>query len=325
MPRFPLVLAVLAALVLPASAQMSGPAGGASMPPPNPNGPGSNQIPSNLPQTRGTATGINRPPKANPEADKARAQQAVQAFAIACQMTDSRVLASGKQSVNGQDVPTQVYEVACSDGLGYILQMHDSQPGMASSCFAAEGAHQDAVAKHEEYPFYCQLPANADIRRMAQNQLAKSGTGCTAARSIWFGVSRTDHLEYTEVACSDGKGYLLATAMPGYQTPTRVMSCIEAAQRGLQCKLTSTPAVARRPTQEDLVAALSQHGVACTVQNFHFFGQETKQKRYVAEFSCPEHPEGVVAFIPLNGNATPFETRSCAQAAKVGVQCTLSK
>jgi len=45
----------------------------------------------------------------------------------------------------------------------------------------------------------------------------------------------------------------------------------------------------------------------------------------VAEFQCSEHPEGLIAYIPLEGNSAPFETIDCAAAAKRGLKCTLTQ
>jgi len=53
-------------------------------------------------------------------------------------------------------------------------------------------------------------------------------------------------------------------------------------------------------------------------------GKETLSQRHVVEFACAQHPEGLVAYIPLEGNTAPFETLDCAAAAKRGLVCKLT-
>jgi len=48
-------------------------------------------------------------------------------------------------------------------------------------------------------------------------------------------------------------------------------------------------------------------------------------KRHVVEFKCPEHPDGLVAFIPLGTNANKFQTMDCKAAKKAGIKCTLNE
>jgi hypothetical protein len=48
-------------------------------------------------------------------------------------------------------------------------------------------------------------------------------------------------------------------------------------------------------------------------------------KRYVVEYRCAEHSAGMVAFLPLAGNSTPYESLNCADALSIrGVACTFA-
>jgi hypothetical protein len=47
-------------------------------------------------------------------------------------------------------------------------------------------------------------------------------------------------------------------------------------------------------------------------------------KRYVVEFQCPQSPNGLVAFVPLEGNTHQFETLDCAAAGELGIACQLA-
>jgi hypothetical protein len=52
-------------------------------------------------------------------------------------------------------------------------------------------------------------------------------------------------------------------------------------------------------------------------------GQEDHLKRYVVEYRCADAPGGV-AFIPLQGNSTPYESLDCAAAALQALPCILT-
>jgi hypothetical protein len=72
---------------------------------------------------------------------------------------------------------------------------------------------------------------------------------------------------------------------------------------------------------EALIAAVEKHGVKCTASQTRLIGRESVRKRYVVEFACPEMPNGLVAFIPLEGNTNPFETVDCGQAVERHLLC----
>ena len=331
MNRFKLVTvaalaAAFGALVVSAQAQSSSP-GGSTM------GHGYSSDAASTAETGATGLmdklGLTYHPSNNRSVleDKAEAQILVDALKIPCELTDAALVGSGKLKVEGANAaPVRIIEVSCSSGMGYILESRVTTPptGSGMSCFAAEGTRADAVAKGQDYQFYCRLKGNVDIDAMAQRILAKAGTACAVKKLIWFGASQANHLDYTEVVCDDGKGYLLSTALPGWDVPTSAMSCADAAQLGIKCKLTDAGPVVAKPTKEDFIAALAHNNVACDVKDLHLVGRETVQKRYVVEFQCPQQPKGLVAFIPLAGNTNKFETRDCASAAQIGVKCKLT-
>jgi hypothetical protein len=47
-------------------------------------------------------------------------------------------------------------------------------------------------------------------------------------------------------------------------------------------------------------------------------------QRYVVEVQCPQQPQGLVAFIPLQDAPKPFETIDCSAAAARSIQCKLT-
>ncbi len=252
---------------------------------------------------------------------------------LSCDIRDAARVASGPASVKGKTVETRTYEVACGDGTGYLLVSQGSEAPLGYSCFAAEGQREVAAEKGQLFEDICILGANQDIKAMASSVLSHAGTPCTVDKLKWLGQGAASHREYTEVACHDGKGYVIATTIPGWAGPARAIGCGEAPSYGVTCQMTSAPPAAATaatpgadptPTLEDFKAALVQHGVTCTPANIRVIGKENVRKRHVVEFLCPEQPNGLVAYIPLGSNTNKFETQDCATAAKSGVVCKLT-
>jgi hypothetical protein len=247
----------------------------------------------------------------------------VKSVALPCTVTDANEVAAGPETVNGQKLNTKTFEATCDTGLGYLLVSQDPEKPYGFSCFAADAQRALAVSKGEPPPISCTLPVDLDTKVMATSVLAHLGVTCQANGIRWMGASSKANLEFTEIACADGKGYVLLTAMPGSTSSLADLSCEDALKRGITCKLTNAgPPPITLQTFKD---ALAQHGVTCDSTDVRVIGQETVQKRHVVEFQCPQYPKGLVAFIPLEGNTAPFQTMDCAKAAKdMHIVCKLT-
>jgi hypothetical protein len=253
------------------------------------------------------------------------------ALSLSCYVDNIRIVSVGNEKTASGIIPAKVYEVSCANSMGYFMVSQKPLAPTAFSCFSAEGQRAAAAAKGQAFADICQLPENKNLNVTATKILSKAGTDCKVTKLRWFGQSPVTKLEYTEVACSNGKGYFLATALPGAPMRMGVSSCAEAAQRGMNCAFTKvTPPSPNsadadaKPTLAILKDALAQHGPACTVTNMRVIGRENVQKRHVVEFQCPEQPKGLVAFIPLGNNPNKFQTLDCPKAAKIGIVCKLA-
>jgi hypothetical protein len=191
---------------------------------------------------------------------------------------------------------------------------------------SAEEARAIDVAKGKEPLFFCKLPANADVHALVSSMIAENtGAQCTVDKLQLFGRSASSHTEYSEVACTDGGGFLLGMAQPGYEAKTVVMSCREGARQNIKCKLTDPGPVDAPVTTETLKEALARNGVNCPIAQIRVVGQEQHLKRYVVEYLCADQATGKVAFVPLPGNINPFESEDCAAAlADREVACSLA-
>ena len=258
------------------------------------------------------------PAKPSKEEMVKQASDIVSSIGLPCAVSDADLLGEGKANINGQMLDTRNFEVACNNGLGYLLSSSPPQKPWGYSCIAADHTRAKDPAKGSPT---CSLPANSDVRVSAGNALGRLGTACQVTGVNWIGVNASS--EFTEIACTGGRGYVLTSAMPGGSTsPPSAMTCADAIKSGITCKLSSS---GPPPLTLDLFKnSLAQYHVPCNATNLHSLGKETGLKRHLIEYQCPqEHPEGLVALIPLQDSSAPFETLTCAQAAtRYRVVCT---
>ena len=269
---------------------------------------------------------------ASHETAAARARARTQAARIAksvgldCEVVDARLLVEGSVTVDGHDVPTSVHEVACAAGLGYLLEAQGSDKTLVISCVAAESARAADAAKGKEPGYFCALPKNRDVWAGVAALLESAGNRCTVRDLRWVGRSATTGTEYAEIACQDGKGYVLGTAVPGTPAKTTVLGCADAARRGIKCRLSDAPPPADAPAGLQVYKdALARNGVRCEIAQLRLVGQEDHLKRYVVEYLCAGQSSAMVAFVPLAGNSNPYEAIDCSAAAlDRGVACVLA-
>jgi hypothetical protein len=254
---------------------------------------------------------------------KQESERIIAAISLSCKPTDAERIGHGKSAVDGKRVEVTIFEVACSNGMGYLLASLGTEKPMVMSCFAADATHAQSVAKGEKSDLYCQLAANKDIKVMAAAMMTSAGTTCNVNNLRWFGLNASTQTEYTEVTCGDGNGYLLKAQQTEPSAQLSVMSCQEAAKQGLKCHLTDGGPVAVPVTMQTFRDALKENGMTCEPTEIRLIGRETVSKRYVVEMQCPDKPGGLVAFIPLEGNTKKFETLDCGAAVERHILCTL--
>lgn len=257
---------------------------------------------------------------------RADSEALAKALDIPCEVSDATLVVAGtsRSASAGKDLETRVYEVACSNGLGYLLEARGVETPVALSCFSAEAARLADAAKGKSAGFYCKLPQSRDVKSMAATLMAGAGVTCAVRDLRWFGRSAATHTEYSEIVCDDGKGFLLRTALPGSRADTTVLGCADAARQGIQCRWTDPGPLEAAVTLDTFKGELVKNGISCRVDQIREIGQEDIHKRYVVEYLCEKQRSGMVAFIPLAPNDNPFETIPCNVAFNRGVLCALT-
>ncbi len=206
---------------------------------------------------------------------QAQSEPLLKALQIPCAVANARLVVAGTRQLKpgAREIDARVYEVACEDGSGYLLQTQGSEPPLANYCLGAEQTRAADVAKGKQPGYYCSLPENRDVYALVSALITKgSGATCTVAELKWFGRSTETRNDYSEVKCREGTGFLLQVALPGLTATATVMTCIDAARHGLKCHMTDAGPVEEPITTETLKAALAQHGVSCAIAKFRLVG-----------------------------------------------------
>lgn len=244
---------------------------------------------------------------------------------LSCQVSDAALLNDGTAEIGGQKVHVRTFELACTSGMGYFVAEQGDMKPVGFSCFAADAMNKaDKAARSQTVQPTCSLPANSDLKAAAAKVVSGFGHTCEVTNWRVIGQQSSTATEFDEVACTGNVGYAISSPLPGSIRPLSVATCIDAYQKGVQCKL--SPNGAPSITMQTFKDELAKHNVACNSEKARLVGKENKAQRHVVEFKCPaEHPEGLVALIPLEGNTAPFETISCDQAAaRYKIICTLN-
>lgn len=255
--------------------------------------------------------------------DKIAASALAKSMPLSCDVTDAMKIAEGPETVDGKTVQTQTYETVCANGMGYFLISQQPAKPYGFSCFASDATAKADIAAGRKPGATCKLPANADLKLVAGKMLATSGITCNVKDYRWAGQSSSSNIEFDEVACDNGQGYMMIVALPGTTIPVHVETCNQSAKRGLPCKLSDNGDVG--PTLKSFRDTLTKNKITCdaTDQTTRVIGQVAARKLYVVEFACPQMPSGIVAYIPQEGSKASLEVIDCATAAKRGATCAL--
>lgn len=239
------------------------------------------------------------PANANP---KASFQPIVSSSGARCTVTDVAFLGFSPGSQLNR------YEVACSEGLGYIIDRPVSGAAKATDCLAADAGGFD-----------CKLTPKANRTAFIARIAAGSNRPCTVADGRYMGASASG-AAYYEVACGGTQGYVLETKNGAF---VRAFDCLEAAGIGEGCKLTNISAAVEQ-REGIYLQALRAKGIPCNGTEFRMLGTDSRQ-RDVVEFTCSDRPAGLVAFIPKAGSPTTDITNfDCFEAEGRSLKCQLT-
>jgi hypothetical protein len=238
----------------------------------------------------------------------AEAPAVVQSLGLTCNVTDARFV--GKQEDKKAKTSTSFYEVACQQGMGFVLQAPAGGQASAFTCIEANTVPEGA----KEAALPCKLPANSDPKSVLTPMMQKAGVACTPDRVR--GIGQGKESTYFEVACQGaGEGYVVIASAPfDPGKPAQAQNCLnfDDAQGNIKCTLTDA---ATRLAVVDTYAKTTQ----CAVKGRRFIGN-SKDGSAFFEASCDDG-KGYIYKV-VGGKVE--QNWDCAKAQGILGGCTLT-
>jgi len=209
----------------------------------------------------------------------------------------------------GASTKNTFFEVACQGGYGYIMvtsfPADASKDVKANTCLAYEPGGN----------LFCELTSREAQLSMVDQLAAASGKNCTVTDKRYI-LSAINGSMYFEVACSDGKGYVLERAANG--SLARAIDCANA-PGGAECTLTD--AREAKTEQAGLYSRLAaKAGFPCKVEKYALFPSRGKPEE-VVELKCSDRPDGGVAVFDASGGGKVY---NCIVAELQGYACSFT-
>lgn len=212
----------------------------------------------------------------------------------------------------GHSEANAAFEVACREGPGYIL-LTASPPRLDRDleldpciAFAAGGSVE------------CKLTTHAAELAALDRLAGRSGKGCSVKDGAYVGASPNDRSSFYEVACTDGRGFVLEQAADGSLKATTDCALADYITGG-GCKLTDSRQ-ARVQAAAEYTRLAKSAGYDCDVSAYASM-PGTSDGRQVVELACANRPAGGIGLFPAAGRGKVID---CAYARLAGYRCTLS-
>jgi hypothetical protein len=229
--------------------------------------------------------------------------EAVVSAGLKCTLKNAADL--GSAMVDGPDkgkVKAELVEVACTEGLGYIIRHVETGKSDAYNCLQVEAAYEQSHKGAR-----CSLPENTSAVAQLQPMFAKTGAKCTLSDAAAVGATPT--FMRFEVACTEGMGYQFDVMNSGEVRPG-VISCLEADAGANPCKLTTkAQAVAQ------LVPLAQQADKNCKVSDARWIGTTSDSHNTYYEIGCTGRPGFI---LEANAAGAYVRTHDCLSAQAVG-------
>ena len=218
----------------------------------------------------------------------------------------------------GHNATASLFELVCQENPGgYIMQLSSpprlDQPVIMNPCI---GYADTANVR-------CMLTDRATQMSIVDKLVGASGKPCAVKDRAYIGASAKTGKSYYEVACTDGKGYILEQAAAG--PFSRAIECVEADTIAGGCKMTDTRQA--KTDQNNLYSKLAKKaGYNCDVSGYAPLplSENTPAHIEVLELTCANRPDGAIAIFPASATeaATIYD---CAHSELEGYRCSMSK
>jgi TonB family protein len=199
----------------------------------------------------------------------------------------------------------RLYEVACEEGLGYLLDDRGKEPAFSTDCIT--GAQSGRIA--------CMLPLNSHPAGGLDPYLKAAGVHCSALRARFIGQNLHERVRAFEVACGGGGGYILDIPLADGSGPApSATPCFEAED---DCRFT--------PHVEN-VALLAfkvgkSFGEGCRIGDARYVGHVAARNDELYEVSCQKDHDGQLIEVDQTGGLK--SSTDCSKVKLVGSACQL--
>lgn len=215
----------------------------------------------------------------------------------------------------GTNASNTFMEVRCQSGSGFVMQASNPMDP------AKEVRMTPCIAYPADNNLACKLTDSTAALAVVDTLVAGAGKSCTP-KDKRFVLTTAEGATWYEVACQDGKGYMLEQASTG--ALSRTVDCAAASFVGGGCTLTDS--VAAQTQQAGLYTGLvKKAGFDCNIEFYAPLGipKELQSKFAEAiELKCTNRPDGAIALFPASGQPAIF---NCAAAEGLGYRCTKTK
>jgi hypothetical protein len=240
----------------------------------------------------------------------------VQQTAISCTVTDAIFYGQAKgKDAAGKDVDQKYYEVACQEGLGYIIQSTVGGETSAFDCLAMSRL-KPKPGEPDKGQVYCRMAANADPLKAFGPLVAAAGTpSCSVTQAQYIGSSPTDKVDEYEVVCADN--HVLVLQSPRKDSPKKPVT--------VDC-MTLDPGKCTLLTKDKYVANLAAmaqpSGRPCQVSDGRYIGTSSSSRNSFYEIACADGKAGYV--LQVDGAGKFVGAIDCARATGLAGGCTLT-
>ena len=236
----------------------------------------------------------------------------VNAAGIGCTVTQAAFVGAAKDP--GGAVLSS-YEVACREGLGYVLQQGAAGTApKAFDCVVLQTVHDNAVAKGQPGGVRCQLQANAQPALTLQPVVAQAGGTCTVASARYRGTAPGVGTTVYEISCGQGGGYILQRPAKAADRPTLV-SCLSVAGSPNACTLTPHAQVIA-----SIVPIAAQTQRQCDVSDARVAGRNPTTNNEIVEIGCRNGAAGFL--MEVNSTGGLVRALDCDKVSGVNCQFT---
>ena len=226
---------------------------------------------------------------------------------LACTMTQASYVGTGtvRDAAGKGNNEVQVFEAACGEGLGYVIDVVKGQVTATSDCVMAAQSGK----------LNCMLAKNRPVAVELKPYLGLAGVACDPQRARFVGKDEGAKLRRYEVACGQGGGYMLDIALAdGTGVAPTAVDCLRA---GNACSLT--------PHSES-VAMLSKAITpslesGCEVDDARYVGFVPTEHLELYEVSCKASHDG--RLIEIDDHYAVRKSFPCANTKLVGASCAL--